>query len=69
MTVTISVPETTRTRPVRCCEKCGEKAGSRSLGTGRPLMRDNATGEFFHVNCRPGAVVGIGAALAGFEIR
>jgi len=32
-------------------------------------MRDNTTGEFFHVNCRPGAVGGIGAALAAFEIR
>jgi len=69
MTVTTSVPETTKIRPVRCCAKCGERAGSRSAGTGRPLMLDRTSGEFFHVNCRPGAVVGIGAALAGLEIR
>lgn len=67
---TISVAETTTTgtRPVRHCAKCGERAGSISAGTGRPLMRDNITGEFFHVNCRPGAV-SVGAALAGPEIR
>ena len=64
MTVTTSLPETTRigTRPVRYCAKCGERAGSRSAGTGRPLHGE-ADGRFYHINCRPGAVVGIGAAL------
>jgi hypothetical protein len=57
------------TRPIRFCATCGERAGSISAGTGRPLMRDNATGDFFHVNCRPGAVGGIGAALAGLSAR
>ena len=28
------------TRPIRFCAKCGERAGSISAGTGRPLMRD-----------------------------
>ncbi len=71
MTVTTSVPEPTRTgtRPVRYCAKCGERAGSISAGTGRPLMRNNTTGEFFHLNCRPGAVGGIGAALASLSAR
>ena len=54
------------TRPVRHCAACGERAGSRSQGTGRPLHRE-ADGRFFHVTCRPGAVGGIGAALAGLE--
>ncbi len=56
-------------RRVRYCAKCGERAGSISAGTGRPLMRDNTTGEFFHLNCRPGAVDGIGAALANLSAR
>jgi hypothetical protein len=57
MTVTTSVPEPTRTdtRPVRCCEGCGERAGSISAGTGRPLVRDNVSGLFFHLSCKPGA--------------
>jgi hypothetical protein len=68
MTTTTSVPEPTRTssRPVRSCEGCGERAGSISAGTGRPLMRDNASGRFFHLSCKPGAA-GIGAALAGLS--
>ncbi len=69
MTTTTSIPEPTRTRPVRFCAKCGERAGSISKGTGRPLMRDNTTGEFFHIGCRPGAVSGFaGAALATLEV-
>ena len=55
-------------RPARYCAKCGERAGSRSAGTGRPLHRE-ADGAYYHVMCRPGAVGGIGAALAGLEIR
>jgi hypothetical protein len=30
-------------------------------------MRDRDSGEFFHVNCRPGAV-SVGAALAGLSL-
>jgi hypothetical protein len=65
MTTTTTIPEPTKTdtRPVRSCEGCGERAGSISAGTGRPLVRDNASGLFFHLSCKPGAV-GIGAALA-----
>ncbi len=65
MTTTTSIPEPTRTRPVRHCAKCGERAGSRSKGTGRPLHRE-ADGRFFHIGCRPGAV-GLAAALATLE--
>jgi hypothetical protein len=65
-TTTIPEPTKTDTRPVRCCEGCGEKSGSISAGTGRPLMLDKASGRFFHVSCKPGTV-GIGAALAGLS--
>ena len=44
------------TRPVRCCAGCGERAGSISAGTGRPLVRDKASGHWFHLSCKPGAV-------------
>ena len=62
---TTTIPEATKadTRPVRSCEGCGERAGSVTAGTGRPLVRDNASGLFFHLSCKPGAA-GIGAALA-----
>jgi hypothetical protein len=68
MTTTTTIPEpaATDTRPVRCCEACGERAGSISAGTGRPLVRDRKTGEFFHLSCKPGAV-SFGAALASLE--
>jgi hypothetical protein len=67
MTITTSIPEPTRTnsRPVRCCEGCGERSGSISAGTGRPLVRDKDSGHFFHLSCRPGAV-SFGAALESF---
>jgi hypothetical protein len=42
--------------PVRTCAGCGERAGSISAGTGRPLVRDNASGLFFHLSCNPGAM-------------
>ncbi|MDP9474540.1 MAG: hypothetical protein M3R38_02375 [Actinomycetota bacterium] len=53
------------TRPVRRCAKCGEKAGSISKRTGRPLHRE-ADGRFFHIGCRPGAM-SLGMALTAFE--
>jgi hypothetical protein len=67
VTTTTTIPEPTRTstRPVRSCEGCGERAGSISAGTGRPLVRDKASGHFFHLSCKPGAV-SLGAALASF---
>jgi hypothetical protein len=34
----------------------GERAGSISAGTGRPLVRDKASGHFFHLSCKPGAM-------------
>jgi hypothetical protein len=68
MTTTTTIPEstTTDTRPVRCCEGCGERAGSISAETGRPLVRDKASGHWFHLSCKPRAA-GIGAALASLE--
>ena len=48
--------EVADTRPVRCCEACGERAGSISAGTGRPLVRDKASGHWFHLSCKPGAM-------------
>jgi hypothetical protein len=68
MTTTTTIPEpaATNSRQVRCCEGCGERAGSISAGTGRPLVRDRESGLFFHLSCKPGAA-GIGAALAGLS--
>jgi hypothetical protein len=65
-TTTILEPTRTDTRPVRSCAGCGERAGSISAGTGRPLVRDRETVGFFHLSCKPGAV-GIGAALASLS--
>ena len=70
MTTTTTIPEpaTNATRPVRCCEACGERAGSISAGTGRPLVRDKASGHWFHLSCKPGAAGSeAGAALAGLS--
>ena len=55
---TTSVQESTRTdtRPARSCAGCGERAGSISAGTGRPLVRDKEGGLFFHLSCKPGAM-------------
>ena len=72
MTVTESIREKApevpapTPRPVRTCEACGERAGSISAGTGRPLVRDRETGGFFHVSCKPGAV-SFGAGLTGLS--
>jgi hypothetical protein len=65
-TTTIAESAATDTRPVRTCEGCGERAGSISRGTGRPVVRDKASGQWFHLTCRPGAA-GIGAALASLS--
>jgi hypothetical protein len=71
MTVTESIREKApevpapSSRPVRCCGTCGERAGSISAGTGRPLVLDKDSGHWFHLSCRPGAV-SFGASLASF---
>ena len=62
-TTTIAESAATETRPVRTCEGCGERAGSISAGKGRPLVRDKASGHWFHVSCKPDAA-GVGAAFA-----
>jgi hypothetical protein len=58
MTTSTTIPESTRadSRPVRICGGCGEHAGSISAGTGRPLVRDKASGRWFHLSCKPGAM-------------
>jgi hypothetical protein len=68
MTTTTTIPEPTTpdSRQVRRCEACGERAGSISAGTGRPLVRDRESGLFFHLSCKPGAA-SFGAALASLE--
>jgi len=38
------------------CAGCGKPAGSISAGTGYPVVRERATGRYYHVRCRPGAV-------------
>ena len=55
-TTTIAESAATDTRPVRHCQGCGERAGSISAGTGRPLVRDRESGRFFHLSCKPGAM-------------
>ena len=65
-TTTIAESAATETRPVRTCEGCGERAGSISAGKGRPLVRDKASGHWFHLSCKPGTA-GIGAALASLS--
>jgi hypothetical protein len=55
-TTSVQEPTRTDTRPVRSCEGCGERAGSISAGTGRPLVRDKASGHYFHLSCKPGAM-------------
>ena len=49
-------PKIAETRPARSCEGCGEGGGSISAGTGRPLVREKASGDFFHLSCKPGAM-------------
>jgi hypothetical protein len=65
-TTTIAEPSRTDTRQVRHCQGCGERSGSISHGTGRPLVLDKDSGQWFHLTCRPGAA-GIGAALASLS--
>ncbi len=50
-------PITTETTP-RTCAGCGVPSGSISTGTGYPVVRDRATGLYFHVRCRPGSPSG-----------
>jgi hypothetical protein len=72
MTVTESIREKApefpapTPRPVRHCQGCGERAGSISAGTGRPLVLDKANGHWFHLSCKPGAA-GLGAALVSLS--
>ncbi len=55
-------PPTTAKTP-RPCAACGEPAGSLSQGTGRPVVRDRATGLYHHVACRPGTSSGAASAV------
>ena len=40
-------------RSPKFCAGCGEEAGSRSAGTGAPLVGKRG-GPFYHANCQPG---------------
>ncbi len=40
----------------RMCAGCSEPSGSISAGTGRPVVRERATGLYYYVRCRPGTV-------------
>jgi hypothetical protein len=55
-TTSVQEPAAIDPRPARICEGCGERAGSISAGTGRPLVRDKASGRWFHLSCKPGAM-------------
>ncbi|MDP8951963.1 MAG: hypothetical protein M3N18_06965 [Actinomycetota bacterium] len=58
-------PPTTEKTP-RPCAGCGEMAGSISQGSGFPVVRERATGLYYHVRCRPGTPSGKAAiVLAG----
>ena len=48
-------PTPEKPRKLRQCAACGEPSGSISAGTGFPLVRERATGRYFHVRCRPGS--------------
>lgn len=50
-------PNATAKTP-RPCAGCGELAGSISAGTGYPVVRERATGRYYHVRCRPGNPAG-----------
>jgi ribosomal protein S14 len=59
-------PTTETEKPRRLCAACGAPSGSISAGTGFPVVRERATGRYYHVRCRPGsrpAAVLLGAAL------
>ncbi len=56
-------PPTTREKAPRLCAGCGEPSGSISAGTGKPVVRERATGLYFHVRCRPGSPSGAAFVL------
>ena len=54
-TIAHPAPHPTPEKPPTTCAVCGEPSGSISAGTGFPVVRDRATGRYYHVRCRPGA--------------
>jgi len=50
-------------RKRKCCAMCGQPSGSVSAGTGKPLVRDRATGELRHVVCIPSVPAAALAAM------
>ncbi len=57
-------PRPTATEKTPClCAGCGEPAGSRSNGTGFPVVHERETGRYYHVRCRPGTPSGKAAVL------
>ena len=55
-------PPTTEKKP-RPCAGCGGPAGSISVRTGFPVVRERATGLYYHVRCRPGTPSGKAAVV------
>ena len=55
-------PTATEKTP-RPCAGCGEPSGSISAGTGFPVVRERATGLYYHVRCRPGTPSGAAAGI------
>ncbi len=65
-TIAHPAPHPTPEKHRRTCAACGEPAGSISAGTGFPVVRERATGIYYHVRCRPGSPSGKAAVvLAG----
>ena len=56
-------PTPEQPRRLRPCAACGEPSGSISARTGSPVVRERATGRYFHVRCRPGTPSGTTAVL------
>jgi hypothetical protein len=52
-TIAHPAPRPTTEKTPRPCAACGEPSGSISAGTGFPVVRECATGLYYHVRCRP----------------
>jgi hypothetical protein len=62
-TIAHPAPHPTPEKPRRTCAGCGKPSGSISAGTGFPVVRERATGRYYHVRCRPGSPSGKAAVV------
>jgi hypothetical protein len=53
-----TAPKAQAKASARVCAGCGERSGSISRRTGRPLV-GKPGGPFWHNNCRPGVAAGL----------